>query len=142
MDTNGREKQKKTTAAPKASGVKWTQMILETYRNRALTRDNKPLEALDRDRSASRPPVERPIRVNLRPFHSEEFRGCGSSFLFVPIRVNLRLRNVDELINRPLYPDALFGLRVSIPKGLLLADEDTVRAALRGHGANLRPGIT
>ena len=57
------------------------------------------------------------------------------------IRVRSRLRNVDELINCPLYSYPLFGLWIAMPKGLLLADEYTVRAALCRHGANLRPGI-
>jgi hypothetical protein len=77
---------------------------------------------------------------------------CGSSvsFLrfhsrspFVCIRGNhLRLRNVNELINCSLDPEALFRLRIAIPEGLLLAHENAVGAALGRHCANLRPGVT
>jgi hypothetical protein len=69
---------------------------------------------------------------------------CGSivSYSRLRFRVDSRLRNVNELINCPLDPDALFRLRIAMPEGLLLAHENAVGTALCRHGANLGPGVT
>jgi hypothetical protein len=56
--------------------------------------------------------------------------------------VDSRLRNVNELINGALDPNALFCLRIPMPEGLLSAHENAVGTALCRHGTNLRPGIT
>jgi hypothetical protein len=81
-------------------------------------------------------PNLRLIRVHLR-------LSSFTSRPFVSIRGrHSRLRNVNELINRPLDPDALFRSRIAIPEGLLLAHENAVGTALSRRCTNLRPGVT
>jgi hypothetical protein len=55
---------------------------------------------------------------------------CACFFLFGSIRVHSRSGNVNELVSRPLNPDALFRSRIAIPEGFLLAHENPVGTAL------------
>jgi len=89
-----------------------------------------------------------PTRHRLQPIYLRTSALiCGGLPLcsrpFVSIRgYYSQSRNVNELINRPLDPDALFRSRIAMPESLLLAHENAVGTALCRHGANLRPGVT